>query len=104
DTEAARLPRDLIPALPKVAMATNRLDRRFAALRVIEALRLYAFAHDGQLPEQLSQITAVPVPNDPGTDKPFDYKRDGPNAVLISRVPDQPPEYGQRYRLEIRKK
>jgi hypothetical protein len=63
--------------------ADLRLDRRVAALRVIEALRMYAASHDGALPESLSQITEVPVPDDPATRKPFEYSLTG-NSVLLS--------------------
>lgn len=104
-TEASRWARGLIPAIDATMRAQDRLERMIAALRVIEALRLYAAAHDGQLPEKLSQVTTVPVPNDPGTGKPFEYKRDGAGAVLIGRLPGQPLENtGLRYRLTMRKK
>ncbi len=103
--EANRWARGLMPSISKVMGAQTRLERKIAALRVIEALRLYAAAHDGQLPEKLSQVTTVPVPNDPGTGKPFEYRREGPGAVLIGRLPGEPLEStGLRYRLSIRKK
>ncbi len=56
------------------------LDRRIAMLRVIEALRLYAAAHGGALPESLDRITEVSVPADPATGKPFVYRRAGAAA------------------------
>jgi len=80
-----------------------RLDRRVAAVRVVEAIRLYAASHDGKLPEELSQITEVPLPEDPATGKPFEYRRDGAASVLSL------PEAGLRgrptppYRITIRK-
>jgi len=58
------------------------LDRRIDVLRVIEAIRLYAAAHDGALPEALEQITEVAVPIDPATGKPFLYRRAGSAALL----------------------
>jgi hypothetical protein len=104
-TEGVRYAKALIPAFNKVLASQNRLERKIAALRGIEALRLYAAAHDGQLPDKLSQVTAVPVPDDPGTGKPFEYQRDGQGAVLISRIPREPLEFnGLRYRVTIRKK
>jgi hypothetical protein len=66
--------------------AQMRLDSRVAALRVVEAIRLYAGSHDGKLPEELNQVTEVPVPEDPATGKAFEYRRDGAAAVLI--LPD----------------
>jgi hypothetical protein len=104
DNEAWRLARMLLPAIDKVLLAQARLERRLATLRVIEALRLHAAAHDGQLPEHLDQVTIVPVPNDPGTDKPFEYHLDGQTATLTSRIADQPIAMnGLRYRVTIRK-
>jgi hypothetical protein len=67
------LDRALVPAAHKVLMARTRLERRIAALRCIEALRLYAAAHGGQWPNHLSSVTEVPVPLDPATGRPFDY-------------------------------
>jgi hypothetical protein len=57
-------------------------DRQVATLRVIEAIRLYAAAHDGKLPESLDRITEVPAPEDPATGKPFIYRRAGDGAIL----------------------
>ncbi len=50
----------LVPAMHSVAAARGRLDREVAILRVIEALRMYAAAHDGNLPERLAEITELP--------------------------------------------
>ena len=54
--------------------ARTRMDRRVAALRCVEAVRLYAAAHDGKLPPSLDEIKDVPVPRDPVDDKPFGYR------------------------------
>ena len=67
DTEGQRFAYALLPAIAKVKGAETRLDRKIAALRVIEALRLHAAAHDGALPDKLSDVTVVPIPDDPGT-------------------------------------
>lgn len=64
--------------------ADLRLDRQVAILRVIESLRLYAASHDGALPGSLSQITEVPVPDDPATSKSFEYHLTGNSAVLAA--------------------
>jgi hypothetical protein len=62
--------------------AELRLDRRVAVLRVIEAIRMYAASHAGALPEALSKIAEVPVPDDPATGKPFEYRLNGHSADL----------------------
>ncbi len=95
---------ELQPSIMTCLDAQMRLDRRVAALRVVEAIRLYAASHDGKLPEELNQVTEVPVPEDPATGKPFEYHRDGAGSVLA--LPDAgikgrptPP-----YRITIRKR
>jgi hypothetical protein len=99
---AARL---FLPALNRVVLAQSRLDRNLAALRIVEALRIYAASHDGGLPEKLSEVTEVPIPEDPGTGKPFDYSRDGDAATLSARtIADSLPNNGVRYRVTMRKK
>jgi hypothetical protein len=104
DTEARRLVRFFLPAVTKVELAQVRIERKLAMLQAIEALRIYAAAHDGQLPDKLEQVTIVPVPNDPGTGRPFEYQRDGPSAVLTSRLAGEPlAATGLRYRLTLRK-
>jgi hypothetical protein len=105
ESEGMRLASMLLPAIGKVLLSQNRLERRVAALRVIEALRLYAAAHDGKLPDKLSQVTLVPVPDDPGTREPFVYQRDGDTATLTSLIPGtKTEETGLRFKLTMQKK
>lgn len=66
----------------KVHLLMNRLDRHVAILQCIEAMRLYAAAHEGKFPKQLSDITLIPVPDDPVAHKAFVYTRTGAKAVL----------------------
>jgi hypothetical protein len=104
DTEAARIAKWFLPAIQRVQLAGVRLDRKVAVLRVIEALRMHTAAHRGELPDTLDQVTVVPVPDDPGTGRPFEYRRDGATATLISRIPGESLETtGMRYRVTIRK-
>jgi hypothetical protein len=74
----------MLPAMTAASRAVARDDQRIAMLRVIEALRLYAAAHEGRPPAALNQITEVPVPLDPVTGHAFDYRLDGDTAVLMS--------------------
>ncbi len=93
----------LKPAHERVRMIMNRLDRNVAALQCVEALRLYAAAHDGKFPKELSSITEVPVPNDPVTKKPFVYHCTGPNAVLEAPAPKGATERDAiRYELKLK--
>jgi hypothetical protein len=103
DSEAKRVARMFLPAIEKVPAVPVRLDRKIAALRAIEALRLHAAANGGQLPERLDQVTVVPIPDDPGTGKPFEYRKDGAKATLVSRIPGEPLEKeGLRYTVTVR--
>jgi hypothetical protein len=81
----------LVPATEKVFAARTRLDRKVAALRCVEAVRLYAAGHGGQLPPTLRAIREVPVPVDPATGKGFEYRAAGGRATLSG-----PPPAGQK--------
>ena len=61
------------------------MERDFTSLRIIEALRLYAYNHEGKLPESLDDIKEVPIPqSNPLTGKPFSYRLEGDTAVLTT--------------------
>src|SRR5205823_8341543 len=75
----------LVPAMLKVRRAQSRLEQRVALLRHVEAVRMYAAAHDGKLPAKLSDCP-VPLPDDPLTGKPFRYEADGATAHLRGNV------------------
>src|SRR5271157_5804314 len=95
---------ELQPSIINCLNAQMRLDRRVAALRAVEAIRLYAASHDGKLPEELNQITVVPVPEDPATGKPFEYRRDGAAAVLALPDAGMTERPTPSYRISIRKR
>jgi hypothetical protein len=76
----------LVPSLEKVAFSAVRLERRLAALRCVEAIRLFAASHGGKPPETLAAITEVPVPIDPVTGKDFQYQM-RENKLLLSAPP-----------------
>ena len=103
DNEATQLTRLLLPTIRAVQTAQVRLERKIAALRVIEALRLHAASNGGQLPDRLDQVTVVPVPADPGTGRPFEYRRDVAAATLVSRIAGEPlATTGLRYTITVR--
>ncbi len=103
--EDSVLSRIFFPALPIVTAQQARIESNVAALRVIEALRMYAAHHDGRLPDDLHDVTEVFIPDDPSTGRPFEYTRQGGAATLVSHVPGDPlPSNGLRYRVSIRNK
>ncbi|MBL9125533.1 MAG: hypothetical protein JNG90_17985 [Planctomycetaceae bacterium] len=73
----------LLPAVNAANVAFARLAQRIALMRVIEAVRLYAADHHGRLPAQLTDIHAVPIPNDPGTGAPFKYELKDNVGILL---------------------
>jgi len=76
----------VLPAVWRVYEASVRLDRRIAALRCIEALRLH-LAETGKLPGSLDDITQVPIPIDPFTGKQFQYTARGDEVTLFGPPP-----------------
>jgi hypothetical protein len=94
----------LMPAVEKVVLARARLDRRLAALRVVEAIRLHAATKQGKLPAALTDIKEVPIPVDPITGKSFEYTLAGTKARLYGpplRGLPATEAYALRYELEI---
>lgn len=95
----------ILPATRKVSAATARLDRRVAALRCVEAVRLYAAAHDGRLPAALDDVKDVPIPADPMTGQAFEYKVSGDTATISAAAPagDAMPYNTLVYEVTLRK-
>jgi hypothetical protein len=96
----------LYPAVEKVHAAHVRVDRRLAQLRAVEAVRLHA-AKAGAVPQALAEVTAVPVPDDPATGKPFEYSAKGDTFTLSAPPPkgEAPnPSNAFEYVVTVRKK
>jgi hypothetical protein len=96
----------IVPATEKVYHSYARTDRRMAGLRAVEAIRLHAAANDGQLPRLLSDVTLVPVPDDPNTGKPFEYKVKGNTFTLNAPPPPGDPPHAAnafQYVVTVRK-
>lgn len=92
----------LQPATVKVLEAHTRVQRHVASLRVVEAIRLYAAAHEGKLPASLADVTEAPLPVNPDTGKGFGdyYKLSGDKAVLdVAPSPGHPVILGRRFEL-----
>jgi hypothetical protein len=103
---AIPLARYILPAFDRVMRAQLRVDRRIAALRVVEAIRLYAAAHDGKLPASLTDIKDAKIPVDPLTGKAFEYQAVEKTAVLKGFIPPEEmsrPNERLTYEVTIRK-
>ena len=81
------------PAVQKYFATFARADRQQAAITAVEALRSYAAAHSGKLPEQLADLTDTPAPDNPMTGRPFDYRVEGATATLSDPRTDDPLTY-----------
>jgi hypothetical protein len=82
-----------------IARKYAEADRQLAALTAVEALRSYAAAHDGKLPEKLADVTATPVPENPATGEPFEYRVENGTATIS----DSKFEPALSYTVKIRK-
>lgn len=94
-----------LPASEKVSAAAARADRRVAALRVVEALRQHAAA-TGKPPARLTDVTAVPLPDDPVLGKPFEYAATPTGFTLTAPPPagEKPsPQTALVYEVTLRK-
>jgi hypothetical protein len=90
---------EFIPSLDKAAIRYARADRQIAAFMAVEAIRTHAAANGGKLPDKLEQIAETPVPLNPVTGQPFEYRREGESAVISdATLSDFPLEYTVRVR------
>lgn len=91
----------LFTAFSPAMYAQLRIERDLAALQILEALRIHAAAHNNYLPDNLNDITEVPVPQDPLHRKPFFYHFDGTTATLESPNPRRTSIDGYYLKYEI---
>jgi hypothetical protein len=88
-----------LPALDRAITTFARIDRSLAALTAVEGIRAYAGAHGGTFPQHLEDVKDTPIPNNPYTDRPFEYRVDGGVATLA----DSQSESHLAYTIRIRK-
>ncbi len=94
----------ILPALRSIFVVQVRVDREFAAIRTIEAVRCYAASHDGSLPPSLEALTETPAPRDPATGGPFTYAVDDAGFTLTAAPPpgmENVPQYAVNYEVKV---
>jgi hypothetical protein len=93
----------LLSAVSAVSLAQVRSERLVAIHAAVEALRIHAAAHGGQLPARLSDVTLAPVLDDPLTGKQFGYTVTGRTAAITSPAPAglDPAHFALEYELTI---
>ncbi len=100
EQEVVPLASVILPAVGACHLRSATAQRRMAALRCVEAIRLFAAEHEGRLPGSLDEIKRVPLPINPVTGKPFEYHREVDSATLVADGPDRSRRV---YRLELAK-
>ncbi|MBN2506362.1 MAG: hypothetical protein JXQ71_06680 [Verrucomicrobia bacterium] len=94
----------LLPALGHASRRFGELDRKFALLRCIEAIRMQAAAGPRVLPATLEEVNEAPCPHDPMTGQPFPYRLENDTALIeIAPLPGQRPARGLSYQITLRK-
>jgi hypothetical protein len=63
----------LFPAMLQAKQAETRMLMNHNRLMTLEALRMHAAEHDGELPKSLDELSPVPAMPDPGSGKAFEY-------------------------------
>jgi hypothetical protein len=92
----------LLPSLRNVKSVEVETGRYVDALRIVEAIRMYAAKHSDQLPQQLSEIKEVPIPADPITGQQFSYQLNNATAQLTSPAPpDGTSAEGLRWEIQL---
>lgn len=91
--------------LTLISQNVGHLDRRLAALMVVEALRAHAAAHDGKWPDKVDELSELPAPPDPVLGRPFEYSAEDGKAVISAALPPGGrPIDSVRIELALRKK
>ena len=93
----------LLGSIQGASLAAARADRQLDAIQCIEAIRIYTAAHQ-RFPARLEEIAEAPVPMDPLTGRPFEYRVDGETATLSAPYPPGAPAvplYRIHYELKL---
>jgi hypothetical protein len=91
--------REFASTLHKAIWTMSRTDRQTAALAAVEAIRSYAAENGGALPKSLDDVKETPVPENPATGKPFEYRVENDVATLSDTKSESP----LTYTIKIRK-
>jgi hypothetical protein len=92
----------LMPAVNSVRDAGMRLDWQLNGIQTVEAIRMHA-AETGKLPATLQEITVVPVPLNPLTEKPYAYRLEREQAILELPFSDGIPNAAWRFEITLAK-
>jgi hypothetical protein len=79
-------------------MAPVGVEQQIAGLRIVEAIRMYLAEHN-RLPANLAEIKQVPIPDDPATGTPFEFRFADGEITLRSSLTYRA---GVNYRITVR--
>jgi hypothetical protein len=82
-----QIKKQMASSFDRTRLTSKRLDNILNGLQCVEAIRHYAATHDGQLPENLSDISQIEVPKDVVSGKAFEYRCTSSGATLQSAIP-----------------
>jgi len=91
---------ELLPDIIKLRREQGELERQIALLRHVEAIRLYAANHNGQLPANLAEVR-LPLPIDPVAGDPFGFTAEGKTAHLSSNASVGEPRVASTVHYEV---
>jgi hypothetical protein len=93
----------LLPAVGEFHFSGAQHERRIGLLRVVEAIRHYAAGHENHLPNRLDDELGMPIPRDPVTGNPFNFRIDAETAVIEALPPlrKTPREGGAKIELRL---
>jgi hypothetical protein len=83
-----QLEKQMASSLARTRLISKRLNNNLNGLQCVEAIRHYMAAHEGQLPDNLSDINQIEVPKDLVSGKEFEYHRTDKGATLQSAIPE----------------
>jgi len=88
----------------RIRLISKQLVNELNGLQIVEALKLYAATHDGQLPERLNDISRMEIPKDVMSGNAFEYRRTSQGAVLKSAMTEEGgPKYMVNYVIVLKK-
>jgi hypothetical protein len=91
-----------VPAITRAYTSCMQADREIAVMQTIEAIRAYAAAHGGKLPQSLEDLSdATPAPIDPMTGTNFDYTPGDGGFVLEAAPVADRPDTGLKYQVTL---
>ena len=92
----------MITAVDSIHRSHVRMQRMLAAVQTIEAIRMHAARNGNALPTSLHEISCVPVPKNPATDRPFVYVGNSDTGTLTLPLSDGV-AYSNTFELSIAK-